>query len=93
MKSKILIGSILVLTLLLLMPSIPAIQQNAIEDKAINNLVEQFDFKDLRENIDFPDVKHPILYILVVSILLSRAIPAMILLLLSENTDTHHDKE
>ena len=32
MKKKILIGSMLVLTLLLLMPSIPAIQQKNVED-------------------------------------------------------------
>jgi hypothetical protein len=35
MKKKILIGSLLVLTLLLLMPSIPAIQQKTIMDKSV----------------------------------------------------------
>ena len=36
MKKKILISSLFVLTLILLMPSIPAIQQNTIKDKAFN---------------------------------------------------------
>ena len=52
MKKKILIGSLLVLTLLLLMPSIPAIQQKIIEDEAYNDIVERledFNFKDLNE--------------------------------------------
>jgi len=40
MNKKILIGSMLVLTLLLLMPSIPAIQLNTIKDKAFSDLVE-----------------------------------------------------
>jgi len=55
MKKKILIGSLLVLTLLLLMPSIPAIQQKTIEDKAYSDLVEKFedfDLEDLREKIE-----------------------------------------
>jgi len=51
MKKKILIGSILVLTLLLLMPSIPAIQQKTIEVKVYDDLV-----KDIKE-IDFKDTK------------------------------------
>ena len=41
MKKKTLIGSMLVLTLLLLMPSIPAIQQKTIEDKAYSDFVEE----------------------------------------------------
>jgi len=40
MKKKILIGSIIAVTLLLLMPSIPAIQLDTIKDKAYNDLVE-----------------------------------------------------
>ncbi len=45
MKKKILIGSLLVLTLLLLMPSIPAIQQNTIED----NLKQELQDKSLHQ--------------------------------------------
>jgi len=54
MNKKILIGSILAVALLLLMPSIPAIQQKTIEDKAYSDLVEKFgDFnlEDLQEKI------------------------------------------
>jgi len=50
MKKKILIGSMLVLTLLLLMPSIPAIQQKTIEDREYSDLGERlddFNFKEL----------------------------------------------
>jgi hypothetical protein len=48
MKKKILIGSMLVLTLLLLMPTIPAIQQKSIEER-----IE----RDLREKLDEIDVE------------------------------------
>jgi len=59
MKKKILIGSLLVLTLLLLMPSIPAIQTNAIEEGIKQDLLLLTDIETL------DDVKHPILYELV----------------------------
>ena len=55
MKKKILIGSLLVLTLLLLMPSIPAVQQKTIEDKAYSDFVEELkdvDLEDLQEKIE-----------------------------------------
>ncbi len=41
MRKTILIGSILVLTLLLLMPSIPAIQQKIVEDKIYHSVSEK----------------------------------------------------
>ena len=41
MQKKILLGSVFVLILLLLMPSIPAIQQKTIEDKAYSDFVEK----------------------------------------------------
>lgn len=47
MKKKILLGSLLVITLLLLMPSIPAIQQKTLEDKAFNDFYEVKDFDEL----------------------------------------------
>ena len=53
MGKKIVIATILVLTLLLLMPSIQAIQQKTIEDEAL------YDFDVLDK------VKHPILYNLI----------------------------
>lgn len=52
MKKKILIGSMLVLVMLLLMPSIPAVQQNTIEDRIYSDLVEQLgdvDFNNKNE--------------------------------------------
>ena len=67
MKIKILIGNMLVLTMLLLMPSIPAIQQETVEEKAYNDFLEQlddFDFKDKNEIKIFEDGfwdEHPIL--------------------------------
>ena len=65
MNKKILIGSMLVLTLLLLMPSIPAIQMETIEDRTYNDLVEQLDFKDVKETKGLEQIKHPFLYNLV----------------------------
>ena len=61
MKKKILIGSMLVLTLLLLMPSIPAIQQKTIEDKAYSDFTEMFgdvdaEFIELFEDVNFEDI-------------------------------------
>ena len=47
MRKKILIGSMLVLTLLLFMPSIPAIQQKIIEDKVIDDFVKKPDDEDI----------------------------------------------
>ena len=58
MKKKILIGSMLVLTLLLLTPSIPAIQQKAIEEGFKQDIQEKLDeinleeIKDIRSLID-----------------------------------------
>jgi len=68
MNKKILIGSLLVLTLLLLMPSIPAIQQKTIEDKMYRDLVEKIDTNDMNilKELDLgklPD--HPFLNFLI----------------------------
>ena len=65
MSKKILIGSMLVFTILLLMPSIPAIQMETIEDGTYNDLVEQLDFKDVLEIKELEQIKHPLLYTLV----------------------------
>ena len=60
MKKKILIGSLLVLTLLLLMPSIPAIQTKTIEDRAYDD----FDLNDVKEIEPKGErLKHPLLYL------------------------------
>ena len=61
MIKKILIGSLLVLTLLLLMPSIPAIQQNSVEEGIKQDIREKLD------TITPDDIKYPILYSLLLS--------------------------
>jgi len=69
MKKKILIGSIIAVILLLLMPSIPAIQQNTIEEGFKQEIQKKLDtitlddLKDIKPLDD--DIKHPILYFLV----------------------------
>jgi len=58
MKKKILIGGMLVLTLILLMPSIPAVQQKPIEEGFKQDLKYKLDeinleeIKDIRSLID-----------------------------------------
>jgi ABC-type multidrug transport system fused ATPase/permease subunit len=72
MKKKILIGSLLVLALLLLMPSIPAIQQKTIDDGIKQELQEKLDEINLDDLKDFKGsdrFKHPFLYIFVISIM------------------------
>ena len=69
MKKKILIGTILVLTLLLLMPSIPAIQQKTVEEGFKQEIQEKFEtikrgkLKDIKV---LDNMKHPILYYIVI---------------------------
>ena len=78
MKKKILIGSLLVLTLLLLMPSIPAVQQKTIEDKAYSDFVEELsDIKVLEL------IRHPILYTLVMFLFFHRIERGVMLLEIS----------
>jgi len=48
---KILIGSIIAVAMLLLMPSIPAIQHKIIEDRAYSDFVEAKDFDELFASI------------------------------------------
>ena len=89
MNKKILIGSMLVLVMLLLMPSIPAVQQKTIEDKAYSDLVERledFDFKDLKEIMPLgDDIKHPFLLGLVLIITGFKIIHTLLLLRLSSD--------
>ena len=68
MRREILFGSIFVLALILLMPSIPAIEQKTIEDKAYSDFIEkieEFDFEDIGK---LDDMKHPILYSFVMTL-------------------------
>ena len=62
MRKKILIGSLFVLALILTMPSIPAIQQKTIEDKAYSDFIEDLKHVDFDDIEVLDPIKHPILY-------------------------------
>jgi hypothetical protein len=66
MKKRIILGSIVVLSLILLMPSIPAININAIDNK-IHLEYEKLYLNSVID-IKIPD-KFPLLYLLVVGVL------------------------
>lgn len=75
MGKSILIGSMLVLAMLLLMPSIPAIQQNTIEEGIKQDIQERLDeitLDDLKDIEELEWIRHPILYIIVLFLLNSR---------------------
>jgi len=71
MKKKILIGSILAVALLLLMPSIPAIQTKTIQegryqelhDKLVTNPLDGSNSKIVFDDILFPNLYEFVLYI------------------------------
>jgi len=85
MRKKLVFGIILVLTLILLMPSIPAIENKVVKDEISSHLPEELELKEL---IEFLNVKHPILYLFVYSIALFRLVRLIILVdLASEPTD------
>ena len=68
MNKKILMGSMLVLTLLLLMPSIPAIQQKVVKDEVFSEIQEDIEFEDVKELLEsgkLGNEKFPLLYSLV----------------------------
>jgi len=89
MNKKILIGSMLVLTLLLLMPSIPAIQLKTFENETHNDFfsrIENIDFNDLKSIIDgIPD--HPILFIWVMFIFYFRLLRAELYWVIATDMD------
>ena len=62
MRKKLIFGLMLVLTLLLLMPSIPAIQRKIIENKAYNDFIGEINDFNLKEICTLDWIKHPILY-------------------------------
>ena len=71
MRKKILFGGIFVLALILLMPSIPAIQQKTVEDKVYNDFIANLKDSDLEKfellngTIEFPIVFYVINLILI----------------------------
>ncbi len=75
MKKKILIGSLLVLTLLLLMPSIPAIQQKSVEEGIKQDSQEKFStitLNIIKELVRLDDIKFPLIYNFLCSYILLR---------------------
>ena len=101
MRKKILIGTMLVLTLLLLMPSIPAVQQNTIDvrlDTRENELLTKFQDLDIEKIKDLLNEKSlgytPLFLTLFISaIYMSRASRALIFFLFSMKWDFIHDPE
>jgi len=87
MKNKLLIGIMLVLTLLLLMPSIPAIQNNVIKDEMSGQIPENLDFGNIKKLKMIELMKHPILYLIVRGIFMFRLSRASILLEWSTEVD------
>ena len=66
MNKKILLGSIIAVAILLLMPSIPAIQLNNIEDVIQDNLEKQPSLTEIKEIITGEQLpRHPILFLMV----------------------------
>ena len=68
MNKKILVGSIFVLTLLLLMPSIPAVQQKSIGEGIKQEIQEKLDtinLNDLKESKKLDWVRHPLLCVII----------------------------
>ena len=75
LEKKILVGSLLIVILLLLMPSIPAIQHKAAKYEILSKITEDLDIKDIREIFELGKldrIKHPFLYVLVISSLAFR---------------------
>lgn len=82
MSKRILIGSMLVLAMLLVMPSIPAIQQKTFEEGIKQDLQEKLEtitFDDLKDIKELDWIRHPILFIFVWNFLLFRWIRFRIL--------------
>ena len=90
MNKKILIGSIIAVALLLIMPSIPAIQHKAINDKTFDNIIQKpYDgsIEDLLDDIKNNYWKYPLLYLIVRGIFVFRLSRASLLLELSTDVD------
>jgi len=90
MDKKILVVSMTAAAILLLIPTIPAIQHITIEEKSYNDSFEQLDFEDIKELIEsrkLDEVKHPILYVILTIWLYFRVIRGNILYDIS--SDSH----
>jgi hypothetical protein len=68
MKIKIIIGSLIVVVIIFLMPSIPAIQNKIVQDEILSEIPEEIVFSfinELSESSRVEKLKHPLLFILV----------------------------
>lgn len=88
-RKKILIGSVFVLVLLLLLPSIPAIQQRIVEERTYNKLVEHLNLKDISKINRLERIRHPLLYFIVSIITTVRLKRGWFFYELSTNWDWH----
>ena len=65
MNKKLLLGSLFVLILILLMPSISAVQHMTVEGEIKQDIKEKIDsisFKSIKDNIVFEEIKYALLY-------------------------------
>ena len=86
MSRRILVGSMLVLFLLLIMPSIPALQQKVVKEEMraeLREKIESINSDDFQDIVGLENVKHPLLYLLVNSIPLFRVFRGIMLFMLS----------
>ena len=79
MNKKILISSLIVLTMLLIMPSIPAVQQNNIKEgckQDFQDNIDEIDLDSLKGNRHISLPKHLVLYGLIIFLITFRNIRA-----------------
>jgi len=89
-RKKILIGSIFVLALILLMPSIPAIQQSTLKEELKQDIMEKIEtltFEDIKEIKTLDSVKFPLLMWLVIILPTFRFFRGAVLFGLSLETE------
>ena len=75
MNKKILIGSLFIFALLLVMPSIQAIQHTVVKDTSVNEFSEALHLekrKTVKEFGPLDRIKHPLLYLFIIFISLPR---------------------
>ena len=91
MRKKLIFGTVLVLTLLLLMPSITALEQkmidNKIEEEIINEKLE--DIKELFNSGKLDKIKHPFLLFAIKLAASIRCLHGLLLLLISCNIESN----
>lgn len=89
-SNEILIVSIFVLTLILLMPSIPAIQKNVTDNEFKQNIIEKLEsieLDDLKNIKKVETIKYPILRAIVLILLDFRLVRGMVLMILATEWD------